>query len=868
MAGQGEAEVCPPVNSILMSGLWLTEGLNIEDINQFMFSVLIMQTLVILGVTLILAHVIKPYGQPHIVAELLSGIVLGPTAIGRISYRSTYVEVGAERLETPVLKSISKFIFPDTSSAMTQAIGFFGLIYYVFLIAVEIDVRAVKATGKKVLAVSAAGVFLPMLVTAFAIAIFPLPAPMANSSFKPSRTDQFAFALLLASALSVTSFPILARVLAEVKIPNPEVGQVVLPAAMIGNVVIWVVLAVLFAFTGPANESAAPMWMVLAGAAFVLVCVYVIRPLLNWLVRKTPDGEPVNNVYMGLVLILVLAAALVSSVIGFHPVFGALVLGLTAPKGKLTSSLVERLDSFVIGFMLPFLVIMSGVDTDVFSILTPAKNEPAFYLFWLICAVVVATLAKVAGSVFILSMYSMPCSQGMSLGVLMNTMGPAEIIILNMGKHTILRSRFNLINLHALNTLPSLIEQVFNKKIHTMLLVASLVSTVMVAPLVAAFNRKSSHLVVYKQRSLQLAVQDTDLRVVACIHTIRNVPSIVSLLQLSNPSNQSRLLLYAVHLVELTSRTPPMLMVHDAFTSRESIGGPADHVHSEQIISAIEKYQKEAPNACVTPITAISPFSSMFNDICNVAESCRATLIILPFHKMLTVDGEMEDINYSIRTVNEDVLADSPCSVAILVDRGLSDTSRFANAGLHVGLLFFGGPDDREALLLACRFVDHPGVELTVIRFVPSGLEDRPTADMISAKAEQLLDNEYIREFRIRYASDTSVMYVEKVVSDCTETVAAIRSMDVVQDLYVVGRSCGGDSPLVAGMIEFTEYPELGPIGDYLVSADFPTTVSLLVVQQHVGEGRAWGSREGGSGRKKRSLRRDGYMSTIWDRTT
>ncbi|RRT38390.1 hypothetical protein B296_00057357, partial [Ensete ventricosum] len=865
---EGNSTVCPPSDMILLSGLWANE-IDIEVLSEFLFPVLIMQTSVILALTRFLAYALKLFGQPRVVAELIVSSTSSPLIFFLCSASLTrlasfHLSASAENAGSPqtsVVKSLYRFLFPPTSYTLIEAIGFLGLIYYVFLVAVELDVKVFRVMGRKVVAIAMASLTLPLLATAATVAVFGLPAPMANNSYKGSGTEQAAFVLLLSFALSITAFPILARLLAELKIPNPELGQVVLPSALVGDVVSWLLLALCFAVIGPGdkaaahfnNEYLAPFWMVLAAACLVLLCLYVVRPFLEWTVRQMPEGEPVNNVYMGLVLIFVLGAALASATIGFHPVFGALVLGLAVPKGPLTTALIERLDDFVIGFMLPFLIVGSGLKVDVASLIRPEGNEPPHYVFWLGCIVVVATLAKVAGCMIVSSFYSMPRSQGLSLGILMNTMGPAQAIILNMGKSEKVNSAPFLTVSLASNpgVLPShghyLPVQVFNQKIHALLVVTSVISTALVSPLVTALDRKCRGPAIYKQRNLELSRRESDLRLVACVHTVRNVPSVISLLQLSNPTYDSPLLVSAVHLVELTGRTPPMLIVHEAgangtLTRRNSDNTPPDLVHSEPIVSAFEKYQQHAGCVTLQSLTAVSAYSSMHEDICNIAADHHATLIVLPFHKLLTVDGEMEVINPAIRAVNQGVLTNAPCSVGILVDRGLGEHGKFANAGhqtpLHVAILFFGGPDDREALMYGRRFLDQPGVVLTVVRFLPSYDAEAPAAApaVWPAKVDRLWDDECIREFRLQYGDNASVSYTDKVVSNSSDTVVTIRSMGSIYDFYVVGRASGGDSPLIAGMREFTDFPELGPIGDLLVSSDMDAMASVLVMQQYVEE--------------------------------
>lgn len=168
----------------------------------------------------------------------------------------------------------------------------------------------------------------------------------------------------------------------------------------------------------------------------------------------------------------------------------------------------------------------------------------------------------------------------------------------------------------------------------------------------------------------------------------------------------------------------------------------------------------------------------------------------------------------------------------------------------NIVVLFFGGPDDREALSYAWRMSDHPGISLTVMRFVPgeeanehvlhpsSDLND-PTMLAVETEneREKQLDEELINNLRMKNGNDESVVYNEKVVNNGEETVAVIRSMDNVHDLFIVGRGQGMISPLTAGLTDWSECPELGAIGDLLASSDFAATVSVLVVQQYAGMG-------------------------------
>lgn len=393
--------------------------------------------------------------------------------------------------------------------------------------------------------------------------------------------------------------------------------------------------------------------------------------------------------------------------------------------------------------------------------------------------------------------------------------------------------------------------QVLDDESFAIMVIVAVVMTAIITPIVTSIYKPARKFIPYKRRTIQRSKPDAELRMLVCIHTPRNVPTIINLLEASHPSKRSPLCVYVLHLVELTGRASAMLIVHN---TRKS-GRPAlnrTQAQSDHIINAFENYEQHAGCVSVQPLTAISPYSTMHEDICNLAEDKRVAFIIIPFHKQQTVDGGMEATNPAFRMINQNVLANAPCSVGILVDRGLNGSTRLAANQVthHIAVIFFGGPDDREALTYAWRMSDHPGTSLTVLRFI----SDDDAADtteqsrgnpndprMLTVETddtmERQLDDDLVNDFRMKTMNDESIVYNEKVVHNGEETVAAIRSMDNVHDLFIVGRGQGIISPLTAGLTDWSECPELGAIGDLLASSDFAATVSVLVVQQYVGMG-------------------------------
>lgn len=390
--------------------------------------------------------------------------------------------------------------------------------------------------------------------------------------------------------------------------------------------------------------------------------------------------------------------------------------------------------------------------------------------------------------------------------------------------------------------------QVLDDKSFAIMVIVAVIMTGSVTPIVTIIYRPARKFAPYKRRTIQRVKRDGELKVLACIHTPRNVPTIINLLEASHPSKKTPICIYVLHLVELTGRASAMLIVHN--TRKSGLAANRTQAQSDHIINAFENYEHHATGVSVQPLTAISPYSTMHEDICNVAEDKRVAFIIIPFHKQQTVDGGMENLNPSYRTINQNVLINAPCSVGILVDRGLSGSTRITTNQVthHIALLFFGGPDDREALAYAWRMSTHPGINLTVMRFISANeaADDASRASfeendprvltiLTDNDREKQMNEECLNSFKSRMPDDGSVLYLEKAVSNGQETVAAIRSIDNIHDLFIVGRGRGSVSPLTAGLTDWSECPELGAIGDLLASSDFAATVSVLVIQQYVG---------------------------------
>ncbi|KAF5475173.1 hypothetical protein F2P56_007008 [Juglans regia] len=676
-----------------------------------------------------------------------------------------------------------------------------SLLFYVFLTGLEIDVSAFLRVGKKIMGIAVTGILIPM---AIGIGLFFLLQKYAHN---PATTEGFMF---WAVALTITGFPVLTRILADLKLLHSDIGRIAMSVAMLNDMYAWVFIAVLVPVG--VNLKTAP-YSIIAIIFFTLICLYVVRPTIERIIHHhSSDKEHYSEYYPCFMLIGAIICGCITDAIGAHSIVGAFVFGLSIPKGDLVEELLDRLDCFVPGIMLPIFFASCGMRIDFTKI---ADSSSWFLVLLVICF---ACMAKILSSLIVCFFFDMRLRDGMALGLLMNTKGILSLVILNVGWD----------------------KKILNEQYYAVMVVAILVMTSVVTPIMSFFYRpisKGSN--IYGLRTVQRSNPDTELRVLSCVHTTRNVSGIVSLLEVSNPTRLSPMTVFALHLVELTGRSSAMLIVHS--TPRSTAHNPSRaQADSNLIINAFEAFENDNHLVTVQPLTAMSPYGTMHEDICSLAEDKRVALILLPFHKHLTVDGRMEDENADYRAINLNVLAHAPCSVGLFVDRGLAGVVRTGGPNdivmCHFAMLFIGGPDDLEALAYACRMVGDPRISLTVVRFLPGKNVVKMESETNISEGEErqtTIDENYINEFRLKTVDKKSVMYIEKIVNNGEETVSAISAMDNSYDLYIVGKGTETTSPLTLGLSEWSENPELGAIGDVLVSSSFALNSSVLVVQKY-----------------------------------
>ncbi|CAI0472659.1 unnamed protein product [Linum tenue] len=374
------------------------------------FPLLILQTILVLFITRSLAFLLRPLRQPRVIAEILGGILLGPSALGRN-------------------KQIFHLVFPSWSTPILESVASIGLLFFLFLVGLELDLASIRQSSRRAFCIALAGISLPFL---FAAAVSFI---LRRSGFD-DEVPYGQLLLFLGVSLSITAFPVLARILAELKLLTTQVGQTAMAAAAFNDVVAWILLALAVALAGPSGPSSGPLvsvWILASGLGFVAFMLVVVRRVMEWIAKKCSSPAPerafADEAYICLTLAGVMASGFMTDLIGIHAIFGAFVFGLTIPKGgEFAGRVMKRIEDFVTGLLLPLYFASSGLKTDV------AKIQGAEA--WGLLAVVISTACagKILGTFAVAMMCMMPARESLALGVLMNTKGLVELIVLNIGR--------------------------------------------------------------------------------------------------------------------------------------------------------------------------------------------------------------------------------------------------------------------------------------------------------------------------------------------------------------------------------------------------------------------------------------------------
>nr|POE98052.1 cation/h(+) antiporter 3 [Quercus suber] len=608
--------------------------------------------------------------------------------------------------------------------------------------------------------------------------------------------------ILATTTHSLTPFPVISCLLSELKILNSEIGRLGLSAAVVSDLFSTFLTSIFrlakVAYDQSTKEAFMDFGIIIV---FLLLVVFVARPAMYWMIRQTPEGRPVRDIYIYTIIFAVLCSGLLSNWFNQLIVFGPFIFGLAVPDGPpLGSTLVNKFDCMVSGVLLPVFVTTSMMKVNLSNI--------SFHSNVAIChaiVLVIVIIAKFGGCWVPSYVTKIPKNDAITLSLIMSCKGVVE-----MADYSFARGSNNI-----------------NMEIFSVGMLAVLVTASIVPIMIRRLYDPSRKYAGYQRRNVIDLKPNAELRILACIHRPDHITATVDLLETIHPTREKPLAVHALHLIELIGRASPIFISHQMQKKTLS-----NRSYSQDVILAFTHFQRNNHEAVlVNAFTAISPSKLMHEDICTLALDKLTALIVLPFHRKYTIDGSVEFDDHALRTLNSSVIEIAPCSVAILVNRGhmrrLNSTPAVLGS-YSVAVIFVGGNDDREALSIAKRMVMDSGIRLTVVHLIPEGEEG-------ITDWEKMLDSEALKE--LKHKSSTSdgegyVVYVEERMNGGPQTATKLRELIDDFDLFIVGRRYNVESPLTIGLDEWSEFPELGVMGDMLASTDFNARCSVLVVQQ------------------------------------
>lgn len=399
---------------------------------------LLAQIIVILVAARVTGALVRRVGQPQVVGEMLAGIALGPSLLG---------------VQAP---AFAASLFPPNSLGFLNALSQIGLLVFMFLVGLELDPKVIRERARAAIVISHASIVAPFVLGAIlAIALYPTLAG--------EHVTFTGFALFMGAATSVTAFPVLARILRERHLVRTPVGTIAIACAAIDDVTAWCILAVVVvivrATDGGASASGMPLWATLGGsAAYAAFMLTGGRRLLRRLETRYAQQGTVTQGMIATLVLAMFASAWITERLGIHALFGAFLVGAVSPKSEgFVRALLERFEDVMVVLLLPLFFAFTGLRTEV--ALIDGVNG------WLVCALViaVAVAGKVGGSAIAARATAMPWRDAAVLGVLLNTRGLMELVILNVG----------------------LDIGVISRELFAMMVLMALVTTLMTTPLVA-----------------------------------------------------------------------------------------------------------------------------------------------------------------------------------------------------------------------------------------------------------------------------------------------------------------------------------------------------------------------------------------------
>jgi Kef-type K+ transport system membrane component KefB/nucleotide-binding universal stress UspA family protein len=656
-------------------------------------SLVLLEILVVIGVSRLVGLGFRAIKQPLVIGEIMAGIMLGPSLLGLIA------------------PHITAGLFPVETAPILEVLAQIGLIFFMFLIGLELDPKYLKGNMNVAIATSAVGIVLPFsLAVGLAVWLY----PMVNNP----AISLLAFSLFLGSALSITAFPVLARIISENDLQNTRLGTLALTCAAVGDVVAWCLLAVAIA-VAHTNNMVAALPTIFSALFYIGLMLTGGRWFLQTLSAHYNRSGKVSQLLMAGIYMAVVTSALITEAIGIHFIFGAFLLGAAMPKNPgLVKEIAEKTEDFVLIFLLPVFFVYSGQHTRIGLIDTPQ--------LWLVCAAIlaVAVLGKYLGVYLTARYFQLGHREASALGWLMNTRGLTELIVLNIG-----------LKLGVISDL-----------LFAMLVIMALTTTFMTSPLLEWTYPKR----LIREQSLNTATAPT-------------VPPVAQynvLVPVANPRTQRSLIQLAIAIARNSTESSlvhplSLIELEEDYLYQSS---PAEverliEQRHERLAQLIETIEPPAVQSMIKPIVQIG--YDVAKKTAMLAKIEQPDLILLGWHRSAF---SKDRLGGRVRQI----LAIAPADVAVLVDANApQDISQRTYDKILVA--YTANTHDDLALELALRLLFNDDQrQLHLLQLLPSSA----TVSELSYEMNQLIaDLPSDVRSRIQMETITNANLMETVIA-------------------------------------------------------------------------------------------------------
>lgn len=441
-AGKSDLEIHRNINEIVNhKSAWNNFTLSVIDEATGAGPLLLLQIITILFFVRIFGWICQKIGQPTVIGEIIAGVVLGPSVLGLL------------------FPDISNLIFPASSIGNIKLLSEIGLILFMFIVGMELDLKVLKNRADDAVLISHSCIAL-LFTSGAALAYFIYPY------FTHPDARFIPFALFMGIAMSITAFPVLARIVHERGLNKTPLGAMVITCAAFDDVTAWCLLAAVIAIA-KAGTFVSSLFVILFAVSYVIIMFKLVRPFLKRVADLQTSKNIINKSVVGIFFLILFLSSYTTSIIGIHPLFGAFLAGVIMPQNlNFRKLFIDKIEDISLLILLPLFFVYTGLNTEIGLL-----NDSSL---WILCLIIIAlaTAGKFLGGTLVSRFAGFDWKSSMTIGALMNTRGLMELVVLNIGLDLgILSSEvFAMMVVMALTTtfltspLLNLIDRIFSNK--------------------------------------------------------------------------------------------------------------------------------------------------------------------------------------------------------------------------------------------------------------------------------------------------------------------------------------------------------------------------------------------------------------------